>query len=99
VEKKKLALVDQDECMEIRGIYRRKTALLELSKYLMNLNNHLLYEKVVNDLAQTEEKISVWWSKMGFKYDFISSSALSIDFETCEINMAVENISVDYNIF
>ena len=84
--KKVIGQVTVEEKNEIQTLFERRNGLNELAKILTADNNEL-YEKLVKDLGETENKFEVWWERMSDKYQWESAEGgnWEINFETCEI--------------
>jgi CXXX repeat modification system protein len=87
--RKRVGQVTAEERDEIRGLFERKNALLELAKSLSASSEigSALYEKIVADLGPVSTKFSAWWAQKGAKYQWERTPAgrWEIDFDTCEI--------------
>ena len=66
MEKKKVGIVTEEERDEIQKLFRRHSGLTDLAK-IVTADNTELYEKVVNDLGDTNTKFQDWWNKKGEK--------------------------------
>lgn len=86
MEKKKVGIVTAEERDEIQKLFRRHSGLTDLAK-IVTADNVELYEKVVNDLGETNTKFQDWWNRKGEKYQWESAEdgRWQIKFETCEI--------------
>ena len=86
MEKKKVGIVTEEERDEIQKLFRRHSGLADLAK-IVTADNVELYEKVVNDLGDTNSKFQDWWNKKGEKYNWESAEngRWQINFDTCEI--------------
>lgn len=86
MNRKLVGEVTPEERDEIKGLYMRRSALLDLSK-ILNADNSELYEKLLNDLGETNIKFQDWWSLKSKKYDWegAENCRWQIDFHTCEI--------------
>lgn len=75
-----------DERDEIQKLFERKNGLNELAK-ILTADNTELYEKLVNDMGETNTKFQSWWDRMAQKYDWESDADgnWEINFDTCEI--------------
>ena len=84
--KKEVGKVTFEERDEIKILFQRKNGLVELAK-ILTPDNNLLYEKLVNDMGETQIKFQNWWDRMAQKYNWESSSGgnWEIDFDTCKI--------------
>lgn len=84
--KEKIGQVTTEERDEIQRLFERKNSLKELTKVL-DPNNDALYQKMVNDMGETQTKFQGWWDRMAEKYQWRRSenSHWTIDFETCNI--------------
>lgn len=91
MEKKKVGDVTAEERDEIRKLFRRHSGLADLAK-IVTADNVELYEKVVNDLGDTNTKFQDWWNKKGEKYNWESAEngRWQIDFDTCEIFLVTQ---------
>lgn len=86
--RKCIGKVTPQERDEIKGMFERKNALLELSKTLsFDGTENPLYEKLLKDLGPISTQFSTWWGQKGKKYQWEStvSGRWEIDFDTCEI--------------
>ena len=70
---------------EIRGLFERKSALVELARSLTETSP--LYEKILSDLGPVSVEFSQWWTQKGAKYQWerAPTGRWEIDFETREI--------------
>jgi len=86
MKKKKVGIVTEEERDEIQKLFRRHSGLTDLAK-IVTADNVELYEKVVNDLGETNTKYQDWWNKKGEKYNWDSAEngRWQINFDTCEI--------------
>ena len=86
MKKKKVGIVTAEERDEIQKLFRRHLGLTDLAK-IVTTDNVELYEKVVNDLGETNVTFQDWWKKKGEKYNWESTEngRWQINFETCEI--------------
>ena len=77
--------VSEEERNEIQTLFERKNGLTELAKSIGD--NDALYEKLVRDMGVTASRFEQWWSRMGEKYRWQSTSngKWEIDFNTCDI--------------
>lgn len=84
--KSKVGSVTPEERDEIQILFRRHVGLVELAK-IITADNVELYEKVVNDLGETNTTFQNWWNSKGEKYKWESAEngRWQINFETCEI--------------
>ncbi|MGA2616103.1 MAG: CXXX repeat peptide modification system protein [Thermoguttaceae bacterium] len=92
VDKKRVGQVTIAERDEIRALFERKNALLELFKSLADgeqLNN-AVYEKVVADLGKVTTQFDEWWSAMRSKYQWegAADGHWEIDFDDASIYLA-----------
>lgn len=95
---KLLGHVTVDESDELKKIFQRKNALKELTLTFANapketVKNNPFYEKVIDDLANCNQRMMEWWNKTASKYEWKYSSQDSwhIDFETREIYLTGKN--------
>ena len=86
MSRKLVGEVSIEEKKEIKSIYMRRSALLDLSK-ILTAGNSELYEKLVQDLGETNEKFQEWWSSKAKEHDWegAENGRWQIDFNTCEI--------------
>jgi CXXX repeat modification system protein len=91
MEKKKVGIVTEEERDEIQKLFRRHSGLVDLAK-IVTADNAELYEKVVNDLGDTNTKFQDWWNKKGEKYNWESAEngRWQISFDTCEIFLVTQ---------
>lgn len=91
MEKKKVGIVTADERDEIQKLFRRHSGLADLAK-IVTADNDELYEKVVNDLGDTNTRFQDWWNKKGEKYNWESAEngRWQINFDTCEIYLVIQ---------
>lgn len=91
MEKKKVGIVTKEERDEIQKLFKRHSGLTDLAK-IVTADNVELYEKVVNDLGDTNTKFQDWWNKKGEKYNWESADngRWQINFDTCEIFLVTQ---------
>ena len=91
MEKKKVGVVTAEERDEIQKLFRRHSGLADLAK-IVTADNDELYEKVVNDLGDTNTRFQDWWNKKGEKYNWESAEngRWQINFDTCEIYLVIQ---------
>lgn len=91
MEKKKVGIVTEEERDEIQKLFRRHSGLVDLAK-IVTADNVELYEKVVNDLGETNTAFQNWWNEKGDKYKWESAEngRWQIKFETCEIYLVTK---------
>ena len=91
MEKKKVGIVTEEERDEIQKLFMRHSGLADLAK-IVNADNVELYEKVVNDLGETNTKFQDWWNKKGEKYnwEFADNGRWQMNFDTCEIFLVTQ---------
>jgi CXXX repeat modification system protein len=74
---------------EIRHLFERKNALVELFKSLgaSGTIDGPLYEKLLADLAPVTTQFSAWWAQKAaqYKWERTPKGRWEIDFETCGI--------------
>lgn len=89
--KKKVGSVTPEERDEIQKLFKRHAGLAELAK-IITADNVELYEKVVNDLGETNTTFQDWWNTKGEKYNWESAEngRWQIKFETCEIFLVTQ---------
>ena len=78
--------VSIEERDEIKSIYMRRSALMDLAK-ILTIDNSELYEKLIIDLGETNVKFQDWWSAKAKEHDWegAENGRWQIDFNTCEI--------------
>ena len=91
--RKKVGKVSFEERDQIKALYNRKNALIELFKTLSEdkvTTGSNLYEKLIADMAETSSKFNGWWDRMGKKYGWESAegSSWEIDFDSADIFLA-----------
>jgi CXXX repeat modification system protein len=91
MEKKKVGIVTEEERDEIQKLFRRHSGLVDLAK-IVTADNAELYEKVVNDLGDTNTKFQDWWNKKGEKYNWESAEngRWQINFDNRNIYLVTE---------
>ena len=91
MEKKNVGIVTAEERDEIQKLFRRHSGLADLAK-IVTADNDELYEKVVNDLGDTNTRFQDWWNKKGEKYNWESAEngRWQINFDTCEIFLVTQ---------
>ena len=87
MEKRILGRVTTEEANTIRLLFYRKKALEELLPTIDLAKNAGLYEKIVEDLSATNEKIMEWWTKVSaiYSWEFSSGDSWQLDFETSTV--------------
>ncbi len=81
----------EGESEVIQKIYQRKMALLELLPTLkLSLEQKsvdYLYEKIVNDLLDTNQKMQKWWEDVAseHKWSYGEKDQWSVNFNTKEV--------------
>ncbi len=85
-EKKSVGFVTPQQRDEIQALYERKNSLKELF-LIVGSDNTDLYERVVKDMAETQKRFDLWWSKMAeeYKWEGVSAASWEIDLKTGEI--------------
>lgn len=91
MKKKEVGIVTAEERDEILKLFRRHSGLADLAK-IVTADNVELYEKVVNDLGDTNTKFQDWWNKKGEKYKWESAEngRWQINFDTCKIYLVIQ---------
>ena len=86
IMKEKIGQVTTEERDEIQRLFERKNSLKELVR-ILDPNNDAMYQKVVDDMGETQTKFQGWWDRMATKYQWTirQDSHWTIDFETCNI--------------
>lgn len=71
---------------EIQAVFERRNGLNELA-HILTVNNNMLYERLVKDLAATAARFQGWWTAMAAKYQWESAEngTWEIDFADCTI--------------
>lgn len=64
--------VTPEECREIQQLFERRNGLRELAQIVKSVE-HDLYEKMVQDMGETNTKFQAWWDRMGEKYQWESA--------------------------
>lgn len=82
--------VTMEERDEIKKLFQRKNALMELFGSLARLEDEQLaklYERVVADMAKTASEFQRWWERKAQEHDWQAANGASwrIDFDTCEV--------------
>ena len=92
--RKRVGQVNSEERDEIRSLFERKNALVELFKTLADSDqvNTAAYEKVVTDLGKVTTRFDQWWAAMRRKYQWESSpdGRWEIDFDDCSIYLVTQ---------
>ena len=87
--RKRVGEVTAQERDEIRALFERKNALLELFRGLSESNtlNNTIYEKIVADLGKATTRFTDWWSAKSTQYHWenVSGWQWQIDFDDCSI--------------
>src|SRR5512140_864970 len=86
--KKQVGTVTPEERDTIRRLYERKNGLIELFRSIADVEreeNGPLYDRIVQDMADTTGKYQGWFDTMGRKYGWenVRGHAWEIDFDTC----------------
>lgn len=87
--------VSADERDEIRRLFQRKNALVELFGSLGRLDDTVstkLYEKIVADMGVTSSEFHAWWERKAREHawQFANGGNWRIDFDTCEVFLVVK---------
>jgi CXXX repeat modification system protein len=92
--RKRVGQVSSDEREEIKSLFERKSALVELFKTLADTDqvNSAAYEKLVTDLGKVTTRFDQWWAAMRHKYRWESSpdGRWEIDFDDGVIYLVTE---------
>jgi CXXX repeat modification system protein len=88
--KKRVGSVSAGERDAIKQIFERKNGLIELFKSITDVDKEAtgkLYEKLVQDMADTSAKYQGWFDAMSKKYKWenIPGHTWEINFESCEV--------------
>jgi CXXX repeat modification system protein len=87
--RKRVGEVTAQERDEIRSLFERKNALLELFRSLSESNamNDTIYERVVADLGKATTRFTEWWSAKSTQYHWenVAGWQWQIDFDDCSI--------------
>lgn len=84
---KKLGTVSGETLENIKCLYLRKTALVELTE-MLNMSKQevsgTLYNRIIDDLMGTSAKINVWWKETAKtnQWDFDPDDTWKIDFDS-----------------
>lgn len=80
--------VTPEERNQIQTLFERKNGLIELAK-ILTADNTELYEKLVKDMGETNNKFQQWWDEMAKKYQWPATEGgnWEINFQTCEITL------------
>ena len=86
MKKKVVGQVTEKEKKQIQRLYERKNALAELAK-IITAEDDALYEKIINDMGETNTKFQQWWDSMAQKYKWESkpNGRWEINFYNCEV--------------
>lgn len=88
---KLLGTITAEESEYVRKLLGRKDALKELAQIIpaQEKNKDNLYERIIDDMAETSTKIEVWWKetskKYGWSYD--ASDRWYLNVESNEISL------------
>lgn len=86
---KLLGTITAEESETVRKLLGRKDALKELAQILppQSKTEDSLYERIVDDMAETSSKIEVWWKATSKKYgwDYEASDRWYLNMESYEI--------------
>ena len=79
----KLGKVTETEMNELRDVYSRKIALKELLASINAVENPL-YNKIISDFIDTNEKMAEWWKKTANIYQWVYGleNSWKLDFES-----------------
>jgi len=88
--KEKVGIVSLPERDEIKGLFERKNALIELIR-IIDVSNQPLYEKIIRDFGETSTRFQNWWDEKSAYYNWkkLDNANWEINFETCEIYLNV----------
>jgi CXXX repeat modification system protein len=93
MNKEKVGSVTKEEKEEIKKLYERKLALMDIlpSLNLTNEQKNEMYEKVVQDIGKTNLLFQSWWDEKGLKYNWKSAEngKWIIDFDTNDIFLLI----------
>ena len=89
--KKLVGKVTPEECREIQQLFERRNGLRELELIVKPSENEL-YDKMIQDMGETNTKYQVWWDRMGKKYQWesVDNGRWKINFDTCDIFLVTE---------
>lgn len=89
--KKLIGQVTPEERREIQQLFERRNGLRELAQIVKSSESEL-YDKMVQDMGDTNTKFQAWWDKMGEKYQWesVDNGRWKINFDTCEIFLVTE---------
>ncbi len=88
--RRQIGTVTPEERDTIRRLFERKNGLVELFKSLTDVDKDegsKLYDKVVQDMADTSAKYQGWFDAMTRKYGWenVRGCHYEIDFDRCEV--------------
>lgn len=90
--RKRVGQVSPEERDQIRALFERKNALLELFRTLADADqvNDTIYERVVADLGKVTTQFNEWWTAKQKKYNWqgIAGGHWDIDFDDCSIYLS-----------
>jgi CXXX repeat modification system protein len=86
----KVGTITPEERDEIKRLYERKNALVELFKTLSDVDKEetaKLYHKIVEDMTETSAQYHKWFETNSQKYNWknIPGYQWNVNFETCEV--------------
>jgi CXXX repeat modification system protein len=89
-EKKFLGKVTAKEKDEIRALFERRNALMELLRVLPGLEKteaDYLYEKLIKDFSQVNAQYHEWWQKVSQEYQWENTEGMQweVEFDTCTV--------------
>ena len=84
--KKLVGQVTSEEKDEIQRLFERRNGLNELAM-ILTPDKEELYEKLVKDMGDTDDRFQQWWNTTSQKYNWemTENGNWEINFETCEI--------------
>lgn len=94
--KKLLGKVTNEEKEQVMAISRRRSALHELFATLGNeaaTPNDALYERIVADIGETNQKLKDWWSATAKAHDwsFSEKDIWQVEYESNELYLISED--------
>ena len=86
---KLLGIITPEESENARKLLGRKDALKDLVQVIpiQGKSEDSLYERIIEDMAETSLKIETWWKTMSKKYgwSYAASDRWYLNTESCEI--------------
>jgi len=96
MSREKVGIISEIEKDDIQKLYERQQALNELMMCLETMeltkeNRGKLYNRIVNDKAETVKRFTEWWNDKAHKYGWKrdNEGRWSVDFHTNEVYLSV----------